>query len=108
MVACLSAMAVALEPVTQPPHVNPRIARATAPPTAPQRAGLTLGEISIIFPFKEGEKVRLPSPGAICTRWQRIPLYRTAHQLGFLATLTLKGRLGSGQQIRPLPALVVC
>jgi hypothetical protein len=55
-------MVVAVEPVTQPPQVNPRIARATAPPTAPQRAGLTLGEIFMFFPFKEGEKVHLPSP----------------------------------------------
>src|SRR6185295_7006839 len=52
--ACLSAMVVALDPVTQPPQVNPRIASATAPPAAPHRAGLTFGEIFMTCPFTEG------------------------------------------------------
>src|SRR4029079_19408052 len=95
-VACLSAKAVAEEPVTQPPQVNPRVARATAPPAAPHSAGLTFGEIFIIFPFKEGEKVHLPSPNDRCTRCEHTPLYKTAHQLGsFAAGLANKNRPAS-------------
>src|SRR5688572_8920649 len=59
--ACLSAMVVAVELVTQPPQLKPTTARATAPPTAPHRAGLTFGEIFIVFPLKE-RREKFPDP----------------------------------------------
>lgn len=60
VLACLSARVVAEEPVTQPPQLNPMMARATAPPTAPHAAGLTFGDIFMVFPFKDEGKI--PNP----------------------------------------------
>src|SRR5688572_14524330 len=77
-------MVVAVEPVTQPPQVKPKIARATAPPTAPQRAGLTLGEMFMIFPFKEREGKRSPkNQVTIVQDPQSLLLYKTAHSPHF-------------------------
>src|ERR1700738_42063 len=47
LVAPAEAIFWAVRPVTQPPHVNPMIARAIAPPTAPQQAGFTAALVSL-------------------------------------------------------------
>src|SRR5687767_1154121 len=86
MLACLSAMVVAVELVTQPPQVKPKIARATAPPATPQRAGLTFAEIFMIFPFKEREGNSVSQIlSKQCTGPQSLLLYKTAHLPSFFA-----------------------
>src|ERR1700738_860248 len=47
LVAAAEVIFLAVPPVTQPPHVNPMIARAIAPPTAPQQAGFTAALVSL-------------------------------------------------------------
>src|SRR5216684_6464342 len=60
LVVAVETIFLAVPPVTQPPHVNPTIARAIAPPTAPQQAGFTAAlvslEISMNFTLRFEEK----------------------------------------------------
>jgi hypothetical protein len=50
------AVASAVLPVTHPPHPNPAIAKAAAPPATPQKAGFASIGILIAVSFKEDER----------------------------------------------------
>src|SRR4030095_8551487 len=51
--ACRVASASALPPVTHPPHVNPTIAAAIAPPAIPQATGFVSTGIFLTAPLYE-------------------------------------------------------